>query len=178
MNNRAYFSLLLILFLMLSACNSVNNKAQILSKCSILGDEAKQVGRANYLRLFYRINPKKFESTFQKIATFDNKSHRAMLNTYLNALSRLKTDDKQAQQLIAATQELAQFVQHFVDHDYAIAINHQDKSEHKPESDHFFMEINDIVKFDHTSKGFSQHKTSFKSLLEKYNKTLTAYSQH
>ncbi len=176
MNNRAYFSFLLILFFMLSACNSTDNKAQIVSKCTILGDEAKQYGRANYLRLFYHINPKKFESTFQKVATFDNKSHRSMINTYLNALNRIKTNDKLAQQLITSTQKIAHFVQNFVDHDYAKAIEHKDKSEHKPESDNFFMEINDIVKFDHTSKGFDENKASFKELLEKHNKALTAYT--
>lgn len=157
------------------ACNSSgNNKAQILSKCSILGDEAKKYGRANYLRLFYSINPEKFEATYQKVASFDNAQHRAMINTYVDAVKRLKTKDTAAQGLIKATEEITQFVTNFVDTDYPIAVKH--RSRNNPKSDDFFMEINNIVKFDQNIKGFDTSKSAFKGLLEKYNKALGRYS--
>lgn len=150
---------------------------QILSKCTILSDEAKHYGRANYLRLFYAINPEKFEATYHKVATFDNKSHRAMINTYTSALKRIKTKDQSALQLISATQTLVLFVQNFVDHDYAKATLHQSKN--NPKSDDFFIEINNIVKFDYNINGFNPNQATFKGLLEKYNQALIIYSsQH
>lgn len=170
-----YFSLVLLMLFTSVACNSSeSNKEQILSKCSILGDEAKQYGRANYLRLFHSINPEKFEATYQKVANFDNAQHRAMINTYVDAVKRLKTNDATAKNLIVATEEITQFVQHFVDTDYPIAIKH--RSRNNPKSDGFFMEINNIVKFDQNIKGFDTSKAAFKGLLEKYNKALNNYS--
>jgi hypothetical protein len=159
---------------LLSGCNDKNNRIQILSKCTILSDEAKHYGRANYLRLFHSINPEKFAVTYQKVAIFDNKSHRAMINTYTNALKRIKTDDPAALHLISSTQTLVLFVKNFVDHNYAKAILHQSKN--NPKSDGFFIEINNIVKFDYNVNGFNQNKATFKGLLEKYNQALIIYS--
>ena len=170
-----YFTLLLLMLFMGVACKSnESNKEQILSKCSILGDEVKQYGRANYLRLFYALNPTKFEATYQKVANFDNAQHRAMINTYADAVKRLKTNNEPAIHLIIATEEITQFVQHFVDTDYAIAIKHRSKN--NPKSDDFFIEINNIIKFDQNIKGFDTSKAAFKGLLEKYNKALDHYS--
>ncbi|HIO92012.1 MAG TPA: hypothetical protein EYG68_04110 [Leucothrix mucor] len=178
MKNRLHYLYLpLLLLFILAGCNSANNKEQILAKCSILGDEARQYGRANYLRLFYSMNPEKFEATYQKVATFDNKHHRAMINTYVDAVSRLKTNDETAQRLISATQELTQFVTSFVDDDYAVAANHKHHSRNNPKSDDFFIEINSIVKFDQNLKGFDSDEVAFKSLLEDYNKALGLYAK-
>lgn len=172
--DRAYFFVTLTILLLFSGCSNTNNKLQILSKCTVLGDEAKHYGRANYLRLFYSINPEKFEATYQKMATFDNKSHRAMINTYTSALKRIKTNDQSALQLIIATQTLVLFVQNFVDYNYAKAILHQSKN--NPKSDGFFIEINNIVKFDDDIEGFDKNKATFKGLLEKYNQALITYA--
>ena len=165
---------LLMLFIGVACNSNESSKEQILSKCSILGDEAKQYGRANYLRLFHSINPKKFATTYQKIANFDNAQHRAMINTYVDAVKRLKTKNESAKRLIVATEKLSQFVQHFVDSDYPVAIKH--RSAKNPQSDDFFMEINHIVKFDPAIKGFDTRKATFKGLLEKYNKALNNYA--
>ena len=157
------------------ACNcSESSKEQILAKCSILADEAKQYGRANYLHLFYALNPTKFAATYQKVANFDNAQHRAMINTYIDAVKRLKTKDEAAKRLIAVTIEMTQFVKHFVDINYPIALKYRSKN--NPKSDDFFMEINNIVKFDQNIKGFDKNKATFKGLLEKYNKILNHYS--
>lgn len=170
-----YFSFVLLTIFIAAACNSSeSNKEQILSKCNILGDEAKQYGRANYLRLFYSLNPKKFEATYQRVASFDNTQHRAMINTYVDAVKRLKTKDDSARRLIVATEKLTAFVKHFIDTDYSIAVKH--RSSNNPQSDNFFMEINNIVKFDQNIKGFDKNKTAFKGLLEQYNKALDNYS--
>lgn len=50
------------------------------------------------------------------------------------------------------------------------------RSRNDPKSDDFFMEINNIVKFDQNIKGFDTRKAAFKGLLEKYNKALDHYS--
>ncbi len=163
------------MILLLGACNSTDNKMKILSKCTILGDEVKHYGRANYLRLFHSINPDKFAITYQKVVTFDNKSHRAMINTYMSALKRINTTDPTAKKLIDSTQSIAIFVKNFVDYDYATATLHQSK--YNPKSDRFFVEINNIVKFDPNIEGFDKNKATFKGLLEQYNKALTTYSK-
>lgn len=174
MKYRAYYFVILMTLLLLGACDSQQNERQILSKCTILGGEAKHYGRANYLRLFYSINPEKFARTYHKVAMFDNKSHRAMINTYTMALRRIKTNDKNAINLIHTTEALVRFVQNFVDHDYAKASMHRSKN--NPKSDAFFMEINHIVKFDYNIEGFDKNEATFKGLLEQYTQALSAYS--
>ena len=160
---------------MATACNGKSNDEQILSKCSILGDEVRLYGRANYLRLFYTLNPDKFEATYQKVADFDNAQHRAIINTYSEALKRLKAKDELGQRLIEATQEITQFVKHFIDIDYPVALSQKHLSKRNPNSDEFFIEINNIVKFDKNMQGFDKSKASFKGLLDKYNIALDHY---
>jgi len=176
MNYRAYFFAFLTLFITLSACHHIDTKTQILSKCTILADEARQYGSANYIRLFYSINPKKFAETYQKAADFDNKAHRAVINTYMVALERIKTKDAKALELIKATLEIARFVQYFVDNNYAIASKLKHSSKHNPKSDAFFIEINNIIKFDPNIENFDKNQATFTGLLETYNKVLKIYS--
>lgn len=177
MKIRLFYLLVLIIFA-LSACNrSADDYQQVLSKCSILGDETKKYARANYIRLFYTINPEKFEATYQKIANFDQHSHRAMINTYIKALQRLNVEDQRAKHLIKVTLNMAVFVNNFVDNDYKKAVNHQYQSLHNPKSDQFFVEINEIVKFDYNVKGFDSHKETFKALLEDYQEALKVYAK-
>ena len=173
-NYYSFFLILLMVFTV-AACNGKSNDAQILSICSILGDEARLYGRANYLRLFYTINPDKFEATYQKVADFDNVQHRAVINTYSDALKRLKAKDELGQRLIEATQEITQFVKHFIDIDYPVALSQKHLSKRNPNSDEFFIEINNIVKFDKNMQGFDKSKASFKGLLDKYNIALDHY---
>lgn len=176
MNYRTYFFTFLTLFMSLSACHHVETKTKILLKCTILADEAKQYGSANYVRLFHSINPKKFAETYQKAADFDNKSHRAIINTYIVAVERIKTKDIKALELIRATLEIARFVQHFVDNNYAIASKLKQSSQHNPKSDAFFIEINNIIKFDANIENFDKNQATFTKLLETYNKALGSFN--
>ena len=177
MRKRLFIGLSLALLVFLGGCEQSSSTEQVLSKCSILGDEVKHYGRANYLRLFHAINPKKFAGTYQQVATFDNNTHRAMINTYFTALKRLKTNNKDALRLIVATHDMTHFVNNFVDNDYPKAMKHKRRSRNNPLSDDFFMEINDIVKFDANIKGFDKNQPSFKTLLAAYNEALAAYSK-
>ena len=68
-------------------------------------------------------------------------------------------------------------VNNFVDNDYKKAVNHQYQSLHNPKSDQFFVEINEIVKFDYNVKGFDSHKETFKALLEDYQEALKVYAK-
>jgi hypothetical protein len=176
MRYRIYFFAFLTLLVTLSACNQGDTKTQILSKCTILADEARQYGSANYVRLFHLINPKKFAETYQKAADFDNKSHRAVINTYIVALERIKTEDSNARKLIRATLEIARFVQHFVDTNYAIASKLKQSSKHNPKSDAFFIEINNIIKFDSNIVSFNKNQATFTGLLKTYNKALGSFN--
>lgn len=164
---------LILSLIFLNACYRPNHKTQIISKCTILGDEVKQYGTANYLTLFHSINPDKFKTSYLKMSHFDNPSHRAMINTYIEAVERIQTKDPIAQQLILATKKIANFTQNFVDYDYAKALKH--RSHYDPKSDDFFVEINNIVKFDPMIKGFDNKKNSFKGLLATYNQYLVTY---
>lgn len=176
MTHRLYRYLFLITLVFLSACNKVADSEEILLKCTHLAEEVKEYGRANYLKLFHTINPEKFSATYQKVSHFDNAPHRAMINTYVKALARLKTQDEDAKRLIQAATDIATFVTNFVDHDYDEAVHHKKRSRNNPKSDKFFLEINEIVKFDYDVTGFDKQKETFKGLLENYEEALAVYS--
>ena len=171
------FGLILLMVFVLGGCNTdgADYRQNVLSKCTNLAEETKQYARANYLKLFYEINPEKFEATYQKVSDFDHRAHRAMINTYLKAISRLEVEDQKAKQLINASTKMAHFVNNFVDTKYKIAASHISKSQNNPKSDSFFVEINEIVKFDYNVKGFDKSKDTYKGLLEDYDKALASY---
>jgi hypothetical protein len=176
MNDRVCFFIFLALLITLGACNHVDTKTQILSKCTILADESRQYGGANYVRLFYSINPNKFATTYQKAIGFDNKAHRTVINTYIAAVEGIKTKDAKALELIKATLEIARFVQHFVDYNYAIASKLKQSSKYNPKSDAFFIEINNIIKFDSNIVSFNKNQATFTGLLKTYNKALGSFN--
>ena len=162
----------LALSLSLSSCGG-NNKLLVLKKCQILGDESIGYARANYVKLFHFFNPKKFENTYQKIKDFDYVTHRNVINTYYIAVRKIKTKDSTTAALLSSCKVLAQFSMHLADQAYPRAISH--KSNHGALTDDFFLEINNIVKFDHNIGRYNKKMDSFKYLVEVYRQKLKDY---
>jgi len=160
---------LLFVLLFLHACQS-DTHADILRKCTILGDESIIYARANYVKLFHYFNPEKFSEPFEQVKSFDHMVHRNTINTYYEAVYKLKSRDKTTQQLIMGCKELAEFSKELVDQSYPRAISHE--SSHDKLSDQFFIEINHIVKFDHNIGTFDKSQKSFKQHVSDYQKAV------
>lgn len=167
------FSLFITLVLFtVSACNSQSH-ISVLNKCTILADESIVYARANYVKLFHHFNPKKFQKTYKKIANFDHVTHRNVINTYDIAVRKLKTKDPTTKALISACKTLAKFSKELVDQTYPRAIAHN--SAYKPLTDEFFIELNQIVKFDHSIGDFDMNTLSFKHKVKNYQVALQNY---
>lgn len=166
------YSIFALILFSLSACNSESHTS-VLKKCTTLGDESIAYARANYVKLFHHFNPKKFQNTFQKVEEFDNVTHRNVINTYDIAVRKLKAKDPTTKALISACRMLSVFSKDLVDQAYPRAIAH--KSEHDPLTNEFFIEINQIVKFDHNIGEFDKNALSFKHKVEAYEVALKNY---
>ncbi len=167
-------SLSLLLLFQNSCDNSTSSKQTIFKQCSTLGDESIAYARANYVKLFNAINPEKFSSSYQKVKDFDNVSHRNIINTYDVAVRKLKKDPASTR-LIQSCLSLAQFSKNFVDQTYPRAITFKEESKLDPLSDEFFLEINKIVKFDHTIGHYDKSFISFKQRVEDYERIKEKY---
>lgn len=166
------YSMFALILFSLSACNNENHEL-VLKKCTTLGDESIVYARANYVKLFYHFNPNKFKKTYQKVEGFDNVTHRNVINTYDIAVRKLKAKDPTTKALISACRMLAMFSKDLVDQAYPRAIAH--KSNHDPLTNDFFIEINQIVKFDHNIGEFDKNTQSFKHKVEAYEVALKNY---
>ncbi len=163
---------LLAALLLVSACQNQTH-ANILRKCTVLGDESIMYARANYVKLFHYFNPQKFSEPFEQVKDFDHRVHRNTINTYYDTIHKLKSGDEVTKGLISACKDLAEFSTRFVDQSYPRAISHQ--SSHDKLSDNFFIEINQIVKFDHNIGTFDQSEKSFKQHILSYQKAVINY---
>jgi len=172
MKKIVFMSLYLAVLLLVSGCNS-ETKQSILYKCTTLGDESIVYARANYVKLFHYFNPGKFEQTYQQVADFDHITHRNVINTYDMAVRKIKPRDPTTKAFLTACKNLAKFSKNLVDQAYPRAIAHQSKN--KTSSNDFFIEINQIVKFDHNIGAFDQQQVSFKQVVIDYKKALKNY---
>ena len=167
---------LLVLFtftiLFLSGCNS-HDRVATFKKCTALGDESIVYARANYVKLFHYFNPEKFSESYNYVKEFDHVTHRNVINTYDIAIHKLEAKDEVTKALITACKNLADFSKTLVDQSYPRAISHKSKYNHS--SDNFFIEINQIVKFDHNIGKFDKDKASFKQRVEDYKKAVSLY---
>ncbi len=118
-------------------------------------------------------NPEKFSESYQQTKEFDHVTHRNIINTYDIAIRKLKSNDVDTKSLIASCQKLADFSKALVDQSYPRAMSHQSKYDIL--SDAFFIEINQIVKFDHNIGVFDKNAVSFKQLVEEYRETVQDY---
>lgn len=167
---------LLFIFTFQSSCDSrANSKKATLQQCKTLGDESILYARANYVKLFNSINPEKFKSSFQKIKDFDQKRHRSIINTYDIAVRKIKTEDPISQKLLKSCKELSKFTQEFVDKAYPRAISFKNQSKLDPLADDFFLEINKIVKFDHTIGKYDEDFISFKQYVNAYEAAVSQF---
>ena len=164
--------------LLISACNSGVDRFSILKKCTVLGDESIIYARAHYVKLFYHFNPNKFSDSYKQINSFDAVTHRNTIDTYTRAIEKIDsekqgTKDSTTQNLLSACKKLSTFSKHFVEENYRLAINHLSKND--PLTDDFFIEINKVVKFDHNIGAFDKTKTSFKQIVDSYQKAVNDY---
>jgi len=160
----------------ISACNEKNNKSEHFSnlkKCTVLGDESIIYARAHYVKIFHRYNPKKFSDSFKQIADFDAVTHRNTIESYLPAVNKINPDRPVTKDLLAACKKLAVFTRDFVDESFPIAMMHRSKAD--PLSDAFFIEINNIVKFDDKIGAFNKNIKSFKQIVTDYEKAVIDY---
>ena len=167
------FLLGMSLFL-INSCNSMSRDA-VLKQCKTLGDESIIYARANYVKLFHSINPDKFSDSYKQIKDFDNVTHRNVIETYDMAVSRLKTNDPVSNNFLKACKDLARFSKNLVDHAYPKALSFKKQSKLEPLTDEFFLEINKIVKFDHTIGKYKKNFVSFKQQVTNYKKALKEY---
>ncbi|GAA0421135.1 hypothetical protein GCM10009133_32000 [Cocleimonas flava] len=155
-----------------AGCNS-EDRISALKKCTVLGTESIVYARANYVKLFHYFNPDKFSDSYEQTKEFDHVTSRNIINTYDIAIRKLKTDDEDTESLISSCQQLADFSKAFVDQSYPRAMSHQSK--HDVLSDAFFIEINQIVKFDNKIGVFDENTKSFKQYVEEYRNTVQNY---
>ncbi len=91
------------------------------------------------------------------------------------AVSRLKTNDPVSNNFLKACKDLARFSKNLVDHAYPKALSFKKQSKLEPLTDEFFLEINKIVKFDHTIGKYKKNFVSFKQQVTNYKKALKEY---
>lgn len=168
-----------VVLLFISGCNSVD-RFSILKQCTVLGDESIVYARAHYVKLFYHFNPDKFAESYKQIDGFDAITLKNTIDTYTRAVQKLsakepKINDVATQNLIAACKNLSIFSTNFVENSYPKAITY--KSENNPSSDNFFIEINQLVKFDHKIGVYDKNKNSFKRSVESYKNAVSEYIQ-
>ena len=173
------FVLACLVLLFISGCNSVD-RFQILKQCTILGDESIVYARAHYVKLFYHFNPEKFAESYKQISDFDAITLRNTIDTYTRAVDKIsskgvKANDTATQNLISACKELSAFSKDFVENTYKQALDYQ--SESNPLSDEFFIEINQLVKFDHKIGVYDKSRNSFKRSVEQYKEAVKNYIQ-
>ncbi len=173
------FVLACLVLLFISGCNSVD-RFQILKQCTILGDESIVYARAHYVKLFYHFNPEKFAESYKQINDFDAITLRNTIDTYTRAVDKIsskgvKANDTATQNLISACKELSAFSKDFVENTYKQALDYQ--SESNPLSDEFFIEINQLVKFDHKIGVYDKSRNSFKRSVEQYKEAVKNYIQ-
>lgn len=167
------------ILVIMGGCNSVD-RFTILKQCTVLGDESIVYARAHYVKLFHHFNPEKFSESYKQIDGFDGITLKNTIDTYTRAVDKLNSkekniDDNTTQQLISACKDLSMFSKDFVENVYPKAIDY--KSDNNPLSDAFFIEINQLVKFDHKIGLFDKNKNSFKRSVERYQKAVGAYIQ-
>ena len=167
------------MLLLIGGCNSVD-RFSILKQCTVLGDESIVYARAHYVKLFYHYNPAKFAESYKQIDGFDAVTLRNTINTYTRAVNKIaneetKITDATTLDLIASCRELSDFTTDFVENVYSKALNHQSKND--PLTDTFFIEINQLVKFDHNIGVYDKNDSSFKRRVENYRKAVSNYIQ-
>lgn len=167
------------MLLLMSACNSVD-RFSALKKCTVLGDESIVYARGHYVKLFYHFNPDKFADSYKQIGNFDAVTHKNTIDTYSRAIDKISaiqadTKNQLTENLLSACKELSLFSKDFVEEDYDRAFNHLSKN--SPLSDEFFIEINQIVKFDHNIGIFDENQTSFKMKVDSYRSAVKDYAK-
>lgn len=174
MNTFLKKTFLFIFMLSIAGCNS-ESRLSILKKCTTLGDESIVYARANYVKLFYYFNAEKFDIAYQQIKDFDHVTHRNVINTYDIAVRKIKAKDPVTETLLFACKNLASFSKNFVDQAYprAIALD----SQNDPLSDKFFIQINQIVKFDESIGTFEQNSFSFKQRVSDFKTATKNYRE-
>ncbi len=165
-------NVIIITTLVITGCNGVDRGAT-LQKCKALGDESIIYARANYVKLFHYFNPEKFSEPYQQVKEFDHVTHRNIINTYDIAIRKLRAKDEITKTLIASCKGLSDFSKTLVDQSYPRAFSH--KSKYDPLSDNFFIEINQIVKFDHNIGEYDKNNDSFKQQVQNYKTALKRY---
>ena len=171
---KSLFFLLLVTYTLVftGACSS-DDRISALKKCTVLGEESILYARANYVKLFHYFNPEKFLDSYLQTKEFDHVTHRNIINTYDIAIRKLQSKDEDTKSLIASCQKLADFSKMLVDQSYPRAMSHQSKYDNL--SNGFFIEINQIVKFDHNIGAFDSNKKSFKQLVKEYREAVRDY---
>jgi len=175
------FLLAYCLLALISACNSDVDRLSVLKKCTVLGDESIIYARAHYVKLFYHFNPSKFSDSHKQISNFDAVTHRNTIDTYTRAIDKIDVNkkeynDKFTQNLLTSCKELSKFSIDFVEENYRLAIRHQSKN--GPLTDAFFIEINKLVKFDHSIGYFDESQKSFKDNVDNFQKAVADYINH
>ncbi len=171
---KSLFFLLLITYTLVftGACSS-DERVSALKKCTVLGEESIIYARANYVKLFHYFNPDKFFDPYQQTKEFDHVTHRNIINTYDIAIRKLKPKDEDTKVLISSCKKLADFSKTLVDQAYPRAMSH--KSKYDILSDGFFIEINQIVRFDHKIGVFDKNTVSFKQHVQDYREVVRNY---
>jgi len=167
------FSLALILLLQ-SSCDSLSKKT-VLLQCMTLGNESILYARANYVKLFHSINPEKFNDSYAKVKDFNHITHRNVINNYDIAVRKLEVKDPISKSLLQSCKDLSDFSRHFVDQAYPRAISFKNKSRLSPLTDKYFLEINKIVKFDHSIGKYKKDFISFKVRVKNYKSAVKNY---
>ena len=166
---------LAFIVLMQASCNSQQSKKTILTQCKTLAEESILYARANYVKLFYEINPDKFLDSYSQVKDFNYESHRNTINNYNMAVSKLKAEDPVSKSFLQSCKELSEFSQQLVDQAYPRAISFKNKSKLSPLADEFFLEINKIIKFDHSIGHYKKSFISFKERVKNYKTALQQY---
>jgi len=151
------------------------SKKTLLSQCKTLGDEAILYARANYVKLFYEINPEKFVDAYNKVKDFNNVAHRNIINSYNIAVQKLEAKDPISKSFLESCKALSEFSQKLVDQDYPQAMSFKDSSKLNPLTDDFFLEINKIIKFDLSIGEYKNTFVDFKTYVKNYKTALKEY---
>jgi len=94
-----------------------------------------------------------------------------MWNYFITKHADIK--DSVTNELLRSCKELSEFSKNFVENDFPTAMNF--KSKKNPATDGFFIEINQIVMFDHNIGSYDKNKGSFKRSVDKYKQAVNNY---
>lgn len=175
MKKLVLISTLAFVALLQISCNNQQDKKTILTQCKVLAEESILYARANYVKLFYEINPEKFLDSYSQVKDFNHVAHRNTINNYDIAVHKLKVKDPVSKSFLQSCKKLSKFSQNLVDKAYPRAVSFKNNSKLSPLTDEFFLEINKIIKFDRSIGQYKKSFISFKDQVKEYETALKLY---